>query len=56
MRAPKWYDGQTLRDRLIIYAARLLLILVGVAVGHISVEAFKGSYNGCVEEHCEPEQ
>lgn len=56
MKRSKWYDGQTLRDRLIIYAARLVLILAGVGVGHISVELFKGTYKRCAEEHCEPEQ
>ena len=56
MRRPKWYDGHNLRDRLIIYAGRLLVILAAVGVGHISVELFSGSGKGCVEEHCEPEQ
>ena len=56
MRGRRWYDGQTLQDRLIIYAVRLLVILAAVIVGHISTELFKGSYSRCAEEHCEPEQ
>jgi hypothetical protein len=56
LRGRKWYDGQTLKDRLIIYAVRLLVILAAVGVGHISAELFKDSYSGCAEEHCEPEQ
>jgi hypothetical protein len=56
LRGRKWYDGQTLKDRLIIYAVRLLVILAAVGVGHISVELFSGSGKGCAEEHCEPEQ
>jgi hypothetical protein len=55
MRSP-WYNGKTWQDRLAIYAARLLIILAAVGIGHISSEIFKGSYNGCAEEHCEPEQ
>jgi hypothetical protein len=56
LRGRRWYDGQTLQNRLIIYAVRLLVILAGVGVGHIATELFKDSYSGCAEEHCEPEQ
>ncbi len=56
VRGHRWYDGQTLQDRLIIYAVRLVVILAAVGVGHISAELFKNSYSGCAEEHCEPEQ
>jgi hypothetical protein len=54
VKEPRWHDGKTLADKLIIYAVRVVIILAAVGVGHIAVELFKVPSKGCIEEHCEP--